>query len=324
MKEKQPAEQASQDNRLIVGYLLGELSAEERERVEDRYFADPDFLEQMDAVEVELLNDYARGALPQSSAAEVERGLLNSPYQRRKFEAARGLLQAIERPSQREAAPPPAPRAASKLRWRAAIDAVRAPSLTSRLALIVIALCLAGWFADRMNLRRQLERERDGQAALQQLVQKQQELIAQAEQRAKQAESPPPRPLEQNLPPEGGPKNPPRPAANPSLATFLLRPPAARAGENSLRELSLPAQAKTLRLELLHRGRVLPTYYANLKTADGDDVKSSLRLWRTGRSNVVAVEVPADLLRDGNYTLKLYAPPGAREVGLYNFRIRRQ
>ena len=326
MKEKQPTEQTSQDHRLIVGYILGELSAEDRQRVEDRYFTDPDFLEQMDAVEDELLNDYVRGALSQGSTAGVERGLLNSTYQRRKVEAARGLLRAIESRSQIEAAPSPAAHTASKSRWRSALDAIRFRSLSPQLVLAVIALCLAaGWFADRMNLRRQLKWERDGQAALrQQLAQKQQEVIAQAEQRAKQAESPSPTLPEQNMAQEGGSRKTPRYAANPYLVTFLLRPPPVRSGENPPQELPIPARTKTLRLELLHRGKVLPTYYAGLKTADGDDVKSGLRLQRTGRSNVVAVEIPADLLRDGNYTLKLYAPAGDNEVGLYNFKIRRQ
>ena len=46
---------------LMVRYLLGDLSDQERERLEQIYFADDDAFAQLSALEDELVDDYVRG-----------------------------------------------------------------------------------------------------------------------------------------------------------------------------------------------------------------------------------------------------------------------
>jgi hypothetical protein len=50
-------------NQLIKDFLLGKLSEEDSQEVESRIFAEPEFGEEVEIVETELMNDYANGTM---------------------------------------------------------------------------------------------------------------------------------------------------------------------------------------------------------------------------------------------------------------------
>src|SRR5215831_11201699 len=79
------------DQVLLHNYLLGNLSEEEQVRVEDRAFADPRYLEAVEAAEADLIDAYVRGELPQSDRRQFESRFLTSPQRRNKIEFARAL-----------------------------------------------------------------------------------------------------------------------------------------------------------------------------------------------------------------------------------------
>src|SRR5262245_384081 len=74
-----------------VKYLLGNLSEEELVQVEDRAFADADYLSSLEATEADLIDAYVRGELSQSDRRSFEFRFLTSPERRRKVEFARAL-----------------------------------------------------------------------------------------------------------------------------------------------------------------------------------------------------------------------------------------
>src|SRR3982751_2331832 len=116
----------STDDELLRRYLLGQLTAEEEDAVEGRLLAEDELFEQSEAIEADLLAEYARGGL---APAEGERGgqrLASSPQGRERLRRARSLnvLAAREQaaavlPFVRRAAPFQRP----AVRWAAALAA---------------------------------------------------------------------------------------------------------------------------------------------------------------------------------------------------------
>src|SRR5215475_11432202 len=79
------------DETLLVKYLLGDVSQEEQIRVEDRAFADPDYLLALEATEVDLIDAYVRGELTPEERRGFERRFLVSPQRLKKVAFARDL-----------------------------------------------------------------------------------------------------------------------------------------------------------------------------------------------------------------------------------------
>ena len=92
------------DEKLLVKYLLGNLSEEEQVQVEDRAFADADYLGALEAAEADLIDAYVRGELSQSDRRGFERRFLTSPQRRSKVEFARALATIAAESKVRESA----------------------------------------------------------------------------------------------------------------------------------------------------------------------------------------------------------------------------
>src|ERR1044071_6730362 len=76
------------EENLIKRFLLGELSAEERERVEERLLSDEDFYAQVDAIEDELIDDFALGKLDAAERERFERQFLITDERRERLKFA--------------------------------------------------------------------------------------------------------------------------------------------------------------------------------------------------------------------------------------------
>jgi hypothetical protein len=79
------------DEAVIRQYLLGETSEEEAQAIERAYFAQEERLDEVGAVEADLLEDYLAGRLPASSRARFETHYLRTPAHRRRLAMARAL-----------------------------------------------------------------------------------------------------------------------------------------------------------------------------------------------------------------------------------------
>ena len=91
-------EELDDEQRLIRQYLMGE-PGPERERVEERMLADPDFFERVLMVEEGLFEDFVYGGLSAPEREGFKEHLLASPLQVNKLEIAKALKNypAVER-----------------------------------------------------------------------------------------------------------------------------------------------------------------------------------------------------------------------------------
>lgn len=88
--------QESEDTRLLIRYLLDDLSEGEQERVEDRYASDEAFYFKLLATEDELIDSYVLGFISHHDRAKFEQVYLSNPHRREKVESNRALLQAVD------------------------------------------------------------------------------------------------------------------------------------------------------------------------------------------------------------------------------------
>ena len=79
------------DELSLVKYLLGNLTEEEQVRVEDRAFADRDYMGALNAAEADLIDDYVKGELTQADRRAFESRFLTSAQRRSKVEFAQAL-----------------------------------------------------------------------------------------------------------------------------------------------------------------------------------------------------------------------------------------
>src|SRR4051812_2286769 len=84
-----PSEDA--EEKVLVRYLLGNLSETEQVQVEDRAFADAEYLTALEAAEADLIDAWVRGELSSAERRAFERRFLTSPTRRSKVAFARAL-----------------------------------------------------------------------------------------------------------------------------------------------------------------------------------------------------------------------------------------
>jgi anti-sigma-K factor RskA len=123
------------DEKLMVQYLLGNLSVEEQVRIEDRAFSDSDYMGALEAAEADLIDAYVRDELSQSERRGFERRFLISPQRRSKVEFARDLARIAEELKAAEAAPSERPSG-----WLSLVGLVRAWHPALQFAVVLVAL----------------------------------------------------------------------------------------------------------------------------------------------------------------------------------------
>jgi hypothetical protein len=84
---------SEQDER-IIEYLLGELPEAESSLMEEQYLASQDTFRQMQEIEAELHDAYARGSLSRERRLRFEQQLLATPRQLQRLEFSRAMIQA--------------------------------------------------------------------------------------------------------------------------------------------------------------------------------------------------------------------------------------
>ena len=91
------------DQARIREYLLGRLSDEEEEKIEERLMVDDELFEELEISKGELLEEYSAGELSQKDRKSLEDGYLVSPEGRERYTFSR----ALDRLPQRKPAPAP-------------------------------------------------------------------------------------------------------------------------------------------------------------------------------------------------------------------------
>jgi hypothetical protein len=293
-----------------VKYLLGNLTEEEQVQVEDRAFADADYLSALEATEADLIDAYVRGELSPSDRRSFELRFLTSPERRRKVEFARALTTIAS--ESRTQGPQDAGRPSfSRAFW----EWSQMVQFASGFAALI---CIAGgaWLVYENAAARSrvaaLEAERRDfemreQSLRQQLSEEQGRAAALAAQN----------------------QEPPEPTRAPLVASLVLVPGVSRA-QTPVERLVLSPSVQVARLEIQLEARDdYPRFRAELRARGGEEVLSRGNLVRrkSGPGFAVSVDVPASALAVGDYELAIQgiaADRTSQDVGYYYFGVQRR
>jgi hypothetical protein len=311
-------EHKSENEKLIIRYLLGDLPEEESVRIEDRYFADDDFFEELAIVEEELISDYEHGKLTGHERERFKDKYLSSPTRRNRVEFSRNLMNAlsIERGSTK-------PDRSESRSWLRTLLTSRNRSLQFALSaaallfLAVTSLLVIEYFRARNEINR-LQSERAT------LEQREKEMAEQAEQqRAHNGELLARLEREQNdrqkLEQELAGLQPQ------AIKEFDLFSNALR-GDSATKSFTIPNRTKTVRLKLYLEPDSYKSYRATIQNAKGEKAwsKSGLQARKTSSGKELVVGLPAELFSSGDYTLTLggaTAKGDYEDVSDYDFKV---
>jgi hypothetical protein len=302
----------SVDELLLVKYLLGRLTEEEQVQVEDRAFADRDYLSALDAAEADLIDAYVRGELAQADRRAFEHRFLASPKCRRKVEFAQALARVTE-----EAAPLPSRVPESHNTWLAFWNPVRAWNPALRFAGAMGAVvCVAGgtWLVvENLSMKSRLSVMEAARHDLEGRTQSLRQELSQAQSRALTAKN--------NAPSAALP--------TPLIATLSLLAGPSRA-ESRTEQIVLGHETQIARIEVLLEPRDdYARFRAEVRTRGGKEVLSFGSLVRrgTGDAQSVSMDVPASALSTGEFEISLKGlrdGEAPQDVGYYYFRVQKQ
>jgi TolA-binding protein len=322
------------NERLIARYLLGDLPEEQQVAIEDRAFADKDYLALVTAVENDLIDEYVNHELSATERRQFETRFLASSERRKRVEFAKALARVPV------AAPVPERIVTSqpaKWSWQDLLYAfaIRLNPAT-KLAMVAVMLTLVfggAWlFTETFRLRNQLSQLQAQNQARQNDLQQQfdaerrrnEELNARLSQEKQQREQSD-ESLRQ-LSESGDATNPP---PRPVIASLMLLPGLSRGGGEKA-NLLMPQDARLVRLQIgIDPEEQYKTYAVELRTAAGRQVwnRENLTARTRGKARAVSLTLPASALKSGDYELRLSGRKEGGEsedVGFYYFDVKKR
>lgn len=340
---EQVVELNEEDEAILRRYLLGELSAPERQQVEERMLVDEGYFQHLLLVEDDLADEYVRESLSPDQADRVRRRLLSIPERRGDLLLARTLQKHIsehqgdsskkrEPASQSGSAPP------IGLRNRIFGFAGLHPGLTWALAAALILLIGLGvWQGFEVRrLQRQLEevraqkqaqqeREEDAQRRLAEQAARNEQLLQQADRRSAEAQAQLAKELDRAQRENTQTRTAKPQISQPAqvLPPFVLIPGLTR-DETGANRIILPATRTTVTLKLaLEEAR-----YSSYRVTLQNDLDQTIKTWdrlkatRTGSGIFVVVNLPSTSIPAGEYRLRLSGINGNQPDDIASYYLR--
>src|SRR5262249_6382797 len=239
VRSRDPMEDGSFEETVVVRYLLGDLPEEAQVQVEDRAFSDPEYLRLIEAVEADLIDSYVIGQIQGSERRQFDGRFLASPERRKKVEFARALARVASESKPTPAAAEAAPSSVTRYSWRETLAQFlrgRTPAFQFAMAAVaVVLLAVMSWqFVQTGRLRGQLS-QLEAQQRLQQ--QREQALQQAANDERARAED-----LAAQLRNQKG-------GAVAPVASLMLLPGMVRSG-STLPQLAIPDSAQLARIQI--------------------------------------------------------------------------
>src|ERR1041384_1233597 len=316
------------NEKVIARYLLGDLPEEQQVAIEDRAFADKDYLALITSVENDLIDEYVRQELSPTERQQFERQFLASAERRKRVEFAKALARGPERTVVSETA---------EWSWRDSLYALISglnPAAQIAFAAVMLLLLAGGaWLlTETLRLRSQLTQlQAQNQAQQNELQQKveaerrrNEELnarLTQEQQQREQSEE-----SLRQLSETGDATNPP---PRPVIAALTLLPGLSRGGGDKA-SLVMPQDARLVRLQIgIDPNEPYKSFAVELRTAAGRQVwtRENLTARTRGRARAVSLTLPASALKSGDYELRLsgHQEGGESEdVGFYYFDVKKR
>jgi hypothetical protein len=335
-------DQQTLSDQLITQYLLGSLSSEETERLDELSLSDDEFAGRLQVVENELIDAYVGGELSGQMLRQFSSFYLSSPKRRERVRFAQALHTIAERSAVRGqtanqqtnvAAPQVSPRSSSP--WASGLRVPSSPrrALQWGLAAAASLLLVAGsWLMiENWRLRGQMKQARAERTGVEQ---RERELLAQlAEQRsvasAKEKEVADLRESLDRIKQGSTGSSSQSRSEVPTIVAFALA--AQTRGISQIATLTIPAETDYVAMELQLESRGYPGYRATLKAVPENHV-----IWRSGRLEarssddlkVVGISLRPALLKSSRYVVEVFgiaADGSSKEIaGSYAFRVIKQ
>jgi hypothetical protein len=335
--EQSQVKKQKYDDEILTQYLLGSLTEEETERLDELSVADDEIAARLQVIENEMVDAYARGELSGETLERFESFYPASPKRREKVSFARSFLdfagktgtapatdaKQVRVPGTRRSSGESSERV-SRFRF----FVVPRLALQWGFAAAALLLLLVGGYLmfENLRLRNQMAQT---QAERKELEQSERDLQRQlAEQRSSDAETEKElsrvrerlAQLEQSAPDQQNGNGEPRDL---KIIAFNLSPQARGIGQ--IPTLAVPKGTDYVALTLELEVDEFPAYQAALKNpATGQIIWRSGKLKPGGKSKAVRVRLPASLLNAQNYTMELsrISASGVDEiVSSYPFRV---
>jgi hypothetical protein len=253
----------TEDDRLMLDYLLGRVTEEARIRLEEGYFQDDALMTRLEFLEDRLIDEYVGEELSPGDRADYESRFMASPRRLEKARLSRGLrLAAIQEERKSGVAS----------FW----DFLRRPYFRAFVLVSASIVLVCGWWV-ALQSRSELARVRD-------TLEKQ---LADSRTRQEQ--------LKKLQSAQGA-----VPGARPEpVIAFVLYPGLSR-GTPGAERLSLPRTDVLVRFQLkLPDGVPGPPYLVSLRTADGDVIWSAEVVRSAGRD--LTLSIASSVLPEGDF-----------------------
>jgi hypothetical protein len=310
-------------DQLLKRYLLGELSSNERRRLEELFFNDAEAFERLLAIEDDLIDDYACGDLSRKQRKRFETHFLVSPERRERLALAEALVASVSKqPDFVAEKQPTAPW------WESILDFLKFQNPTLRFAMVAASLVFLVYGMRETVENNRLRREYDQ-------LQQQNDQLQKEKESAKQEMS------QMLAHDEQVQKELQQRAQREQELTNLLDPPPqlwkaaarTRSGRQPMHDLSVTRNARWVKLQLeFDKATTFKIYRAVLKTySGGNEIWSQSRLsaQSTNKANVVVVTLPASIFGQAEETVQEYqlTLSGAdvekdyEPVEVYDFRV---
>jgi len=311
------------NEKLIARYLLGELSEEQQVAIEDRAFADKEYLASVTAVENDLIDEYVRHELSETDRRKFENRFLASADRRKRVEFAKALARVPERTVQRGS-------------WRESLYAFVSglnPVAKVALAAAMLLLVIGGaWLlTETLRLRRQLtqlQAENQSRQSLERQIEaerkRNEELNARLNQEKQQREQ-----SDESLRQLSETADPTNPPPRPVIASLTLLPGISRGGGDKP-SLVLRDDTRLVRLNIgIDPEEQYKTFAIELRTAAGRQIwtKENLAARNRGGARAIVLTLPASVLKYGDYELRLTGLKeggAAEDVGFYYFDVKKR
>lgn len=279
---------------LLVRYLLGDLAAPEREQVEETYFHNGDTWQALKEAETDLIDSYVTGELTERQRTQFESFFLASAERRDRVSVAQALRDPEIRDELRGSiSPKPALNAHDRATWPEIERFGRWYFWFTAAAMLILIIALSSVWVQNKRLRSAMD-----------------SLHAE-----KQHSRQPIRSGDQNVS-EGGSK----------LSVLTLKPGLVRSTGGPRPTFSASDySAVVLMLDLRQDNH--SSYDVVIEKAEGQIVQRIAGLRSQpisdGKGKGVALELPSQLLEDGEYVVNLFGDKESRPIESYLFLVSR-
>lgn len=314
----------------LASYLLGDLSEEERIKIEEEYYSDEDKYLGFEAAQNDLIDAYVRGELSHSEREGFEKNFLNSPWQRKRVGVARALAEfaGATGSGAADAGVRPARPGFRKL-FRKILSSFSAWQFALATASLVVAATVVWLTLQNVRLQNELARVKDKQSTADQqnaAIAAIEDKIAQERSRADHLASELDVERKGRAELESELSGQSSSGAYPALLSIVLAPQTLRSG-GTMKRITVAPNVNAVRLQLsLPVGELHSAYRAEIQTPEGKTIYSrgGLRVGNLGSSRIVIVNVPATLLDSNDFSINLSglsATGKYEEAASYSLRV---